>query len=127
MTKEEKRNECKKLLAFIYAEWGKVIDDQLVTFWLINLRGVNKTHAWKAAQKLVKAKTFGEPKLQDFQACLDEVLAEWRETLPKKMIYNPHTGTRWEIQYPAAPQSPQLDLIHQLPCFKDRRLPTDSD
>lgn len=84
----EKVREVKKLLAYVYAEWGKAIDDALVAFWLRQLKGVDRKLAWKAAEELAKRKTYGEPKFQDFWAVLNEIA-------PTKKIqsaYHPYTG-----------------------------------
>jgi hypothetical protein len=85
MTREEQaRAEIRKLLLFVYFEWSKAITAELETFWLENLRGVKPALCWKAARLLVREKSFGEPKFQDFWACLKRVAPRCRPA------YNPH-------------------------------------
>lgn len=88
MNEQQKRREVEKLLAFVYAEWGKAITDELVSLWLLQLKGVDRKLAWKAAEELGKRKTYGEPKFQDFWAVLNEIA-------PTKKVqshYHPYTG-----------------------------------
>lgn len=63
---EEKRSIIKKILVVVYYEWGKEIDEDLVTFWLHALRGMHVPSCEQAAKLLVKTKTYGEPKIADF-------------------------------------------------------------
>jgi hypothetical protein len=72
MNEKEARIETMKLLAFIYQEWNKEITEDLISFWRENLRGCNKQLVWKAAREMVRVKTFGEPKFQDFYQTMKE-------------------------------------------------------
>lgn len=66
MSEQKKRDEITKILALIYYEWGKSIDQELITYWCGNLRGMSKDFVWKVARELIRRKTYGEPKFQDF-------------------------------------------------------------
>ena len=95
MTPEQKEAEVKRLLAYIYFEWGKVVTPELVNYWRIMLKGINRKLAWKAAKLLVERKPFGEPKFGDFAECLREVQPverkrynPWRSPEPVSKIIN---------------------------------------
>jgi hypothetical protein len=81
MNDTEKRLEITKILTYIYHEWGKAVTKQDIDFWLSQLQGVSRQVAWSAAHELVKRKTFGIPKFQDYWATMLEVA-------PRKTTYN---------------------------------------
>lgn len=83
MKPQKKRDEVTKILAFIYFEWGKPVTDEMVAYWLMNLKGMSKNFAWKVAHELVRRKTYGEPKFQDFWQLAQELS-------DKKQIMQPY-------------------------------------
>lgn len=92
MTEQEKIQEIKKLLTFIYFEWHKEITPKLIAYWKNMLVGIDRKDAWQTARKLVETKTFGEPKFQDFAECLKEITVKprkynpWCEAKPTREI-----------------------------------------
>lgn len=66
MNEQQKRDEAFKILSVIYFEWGKEITEEIISYWATGMRGMSKAFAWKVASELIRRKTFGEPKFQDF-------------------------------------------------------------
>lgn len=65
MTPEEKRIEVRRLLAFIYFECPRPIDELLVSYWLGFLQGHSKTEVWEAAKFMLTQQIYGPPKISD--------------------------------------------------------------
>lgn len=65
MTPDEKRIEVRRLLAFIYFEYPRPIDDLLVRYWLGFLQGYSKSEVWEAAKFMLTQELFGAPKIRD--------------------------------------------------------------
>lgn len=80
MTQQQKKLEIAKLLTYIWHEWGKQVTEKDIEFWLSQLHGISRALCWKAAHELVKRKTFGIPKYQDFFQVLCEVAPRQRGT-----------------------------------------------
>jgi len=113
-SEEEKRDEVEKILCFIYFEWDKEITDELVSYWRENLRGKQISTAWIAAKLLVKKRTYGEPKLQDFVECYHAV-ANYSPAIAHT-TYNPWTTPAEEIQ---REEWPELDEMMEQPEIKE--------
>lgn len=77
-----------KLLSFLYFEWAKPITDDMVLYWLTNLRGFSLAFAWRVARQLVRTKTFGEPRFQDFY----QLAVAMSRRCPIRPAYNPHVA-----------------------------------
>lgn len=90
MNQHEKRVEITKLLTFIYHEWGKAVTREDIEFWMVQLQGVSRGLAWKAAKELVRRKTYGSPKFQDFWSVLTEIA-------PRRLRYNGRMESTEEI------------------------------
>ena len=90
MTDEkQKKIEAMRLLVFIYQEWPKEISDDSIAWWVENLRGVSFPDAWRAAKLLVREKSYGEPKFQDFWRCL----VACTQRCSGLGAYNPHCAS----------------------------------
>ncbi len=92
MKPQKKRDEATKILAFIYFEWGKPVTDDVIAYWLGNLRGMSKDFAWKVARALVRRKTYGEPKFQDFWTLAQEMSGRRQILQPYNPRNLPDTG-----------------------------------
>jgi len=114
MNQQEKINEIKKLLLYIYIEWPKVIDDNLIKFWLSHMCGISKGEAWEAAHFIARQKSFGEPKLNDFLKAVRDIREHKRK---KNYTYNPHYAPPNEL--PVDQELAEYFKLRQKPALTD--------
>ena len=106
MKLQKKRDEITKILTMIYFEWGKPVTEELVSYWVQNVHGMHKEFVWAVARELIKNKTFGEPKFQDFWQLALKMSS--RVTIP--VPYNPKVNPGPAVYYLAdIPGTPRDD------------------
>lgn len=104
MTPEEKRTEIAKLLAFIYYEWGEKVTDRMVSYWARALAGMERKFAWRVAEELVRSKSYGKPRLQDFWTVA--LRLSRRKVL--QSTYNPHSPATARVELLDMPGCPVI-------------------
>ena len=122
----EKRRVISKILLLIYYEWGKEISEDLVNYWLENLRGRHVPSCELAATLLIQIKTYGEPKLADFidvyktktKGTTFEYYAEQdAEKRAKKLAMESQPGALKSIPYQNNIPLPDVDYLDSDPCW----------